>query len=381
MNANCPNFSNKQVKKEFDELVDVFGEDTAYFLWNKNEGYSLDKAPNGADSSLFQSLLNNYKGDRSKALVEAAKQLIANPTEEQQDEIYENNKYLSEQIINYLKHIGYNIHDIEDSLELFNKNPNLSKTIQYIKTSNKKVLGFVYNNEIYIDKSKFTPETLLHEYTHIWDIAVAKRNPKLWDRGVELMKNTYLWEEIKNSEQYGKLWEANGKSKKELDDLIASEVHSRLVGKNGENIINSIVKKEGNTDIISKLKQWLNDFWKNLIETFGNVTKQELDNLTIDDFNNMTLRDFVKGVKLNDQQNFKRNSNGQLLAPNGKVSHLSEKQYAQVRTIEFKNWFGDWENDPKNASKVVDENGEPLVVYHGSNNDNLTIFKNKSRGS
>ena len=32
----------------------------------------------------------------------------------------------------------------------------------------------------------------------------------------------------------------------------------------------------------------------------------------------------------------------------------------------FKRWFGDWENDPANASKVVDENGEPLVVYHGS---------------
>ena len=31
---------------------------------------------------------------------------------------------------------------------------------------------------------------------------------------------------------------------------------------------------------------------------------------------------------------------------------------------------------PSNSSKVVDENGEPLVVYHGSNNDNLTIFKN-----
>ena len=86
MNASCPNLSNKQVKKEFDELVDVFGEDTAYFLWNKNEGYSLDKAPNGADSSLFQSLLNNYEGDRVKALVEAAKQLIANPTEEQNDQ-------------------------------------------------------------------------------------------------------------------------------------------------------------------------------------------------------------------------------------------------------------------------------------------------------
>ena len=81
MNASCPNLSNKQVKKEFDELVDVFGEDTAYFLWDKNEGYSLDKAPNGADSKLFQSLLDNYKGDRVKALVEAAKQLISNDNE------------------------------------------------------------------------------------------------------------------------------------------------------------------------------------------------------------------------------------------------------------------------------------------------------------
>jgi len=54
------------------------------------------------------------------------------------------------------------------------------------------------------------------------------------------------------------------------------------------------------------------------------------------------------------------------LAPNGKPSNLTPEQHRQVRTPEFKKWFGDWENDPKNASKVVDENGEPLVVYHGS---------------
>lgn len=61
-----------------------------------------------------------------------------------------------------------------------------------------------------------------------------------------------------------------------------------------------------------------------------------------------------------------RNSKGQLLAPNGKVSNLTEKQYAQVRTKAFKEWFGDWENNPSEASKVVDENGEPLVVYHST---------------
>lgn len=42
--------------------------------------------------------------------------------------------------------------------------------------------------------------------------------------------------------------------------------------------------------------------------------------------------------------NAPRNEKGQLLAPNGKPTNLSERQYAQVRTKEFKEWFGDWIN-------------------------------------
>lgn len=60
-------------------------------------------------------------------------------------------------------------------------------------------------------------------------------------------------------------------------------------------------------------------------------------------------------------------------APNGKPTNLTEQQWLQVRTQEFKDWFGDWINDPENASKVVDKNGEPLVVYHGSKTQ-VSIF-------
>lgn len=66
-------------------------------------------------------------------------------------------------------------------------------------------------------------------------------------------------------------------------------------------------------------------------------------------------------------------------APNGRPTNLTEKQWLQVRTPEFKEWFGDWENDPTNASKVVDENGEPMVVYHGSRN-RLTYFSKSFAG-
>lgn len=69
----CPNLHNKQVAKEFGELKDLFGEDTAYLLWSKNNGYSIDKAPNGADSILFGELLNVTNGDRTQALILKAK--------------------------------------------------------------------------------------------------------------------------------------------------------------------------------------------------------------------------------------------------------------------------------------------------------------------
>ena len=63
-------------------------------------------------------------------------------------------------------------------------------------------------------------------------------------------------------------------------------------------------------------------------------------------------------------------------APNGNPTNLTERQWAQVRTKSFKDWFGDWENDSANASKVVDENGEPKVVYHGTINKFNEFDKN-----
>ena len=61
------------------------------------------------------------------------------------------------------------------------------------------------------------------------------------------------------------------------------------------------------------------------------------------------------------------------LAPNGKPSNLSDELYMVVRTDNFKRWFGDWENDPENASKVIDENGEPLVVWRGQGSEHDEI--------
>jgi hypothetical protein len=65
------------------------------------------------------------------------------------------------------------------------------------------------------------------------------------------------------------------------------------------------------------------------------------------------------------------------LGPEGNIMMQKdiEKSRKQIHTKNFKDWFGDWQNDPENASKVVDAEGKPLVVYHGTGDFYNDIFK------
>lgn len=79
------------------------------------------------------------------------------------------------------------------------------------------------------------------------------------------------------------------------------------------------------------------------------------------------------------------------LAPNGASSilfkslmdHYSDRKQAliskaKVYSSNFKDWFGDWTKEDKtDVSKVVDENGEPLVVYHGTQTKFTEFSKKK----
>ena len=51
----------------------------------------------------------------------------------------------------------------------------------------------------------------------------------------------------------------------------------------------------------------------------------------------------------------------------------TQRTETQVYSENFKEWFGDWENNSKSASKVVDKNGKPLVLYHQTKED-FTVF-------
>ena len=62
----------------------------------------------------------------------------------------------------------------------------------------------------------------------------------------------------------------------------------------------------------------------------------------------------------------------------GSTPSLSpEEQERQTRTGNFKRWFGDWERDSVNASKVVDENGRPIIMSHNTDNEFYTFDRDR----
>ena len=174
--------------------------------------------------------------------------------------------------------------------------------IQTFTTPSGEIYGFVTKDGgIYLDETVISPEHPIHEYTHLWDAAVQRSNPELWKRGVQLMHRgaSSLWNSIANDENYGKRWSANGIEGEELINLIASEVHSRLVGQKGAEFLDQMAKEKGKEGIISKLKDWILEFWKNLKATFSTWSKEDIDKLTLSDFNKMTVRDFAEGINPN----------------------------------------------------------------------------------
>ena len=103
-----------------------------------------------------------------------------------------------------------------------------------------RVLGYVKDGEMWLAEDGLDADTPIHEYTHLWDAAVAEKNPELWRRGVELMKQTRLWAQVEQSRDYGQKWKDLPAERREY--LIASEVHSRLTGTGGEALLDRLAK-------------------------------------------------------------------------------------------------------------------------------------------
>ena len=188
---------------------------------------------------------------------------------------------------------------------------------------------------------------------------------------------------IDKNKIYNEWSELVNMSKSELEKFYNSEEGKKAGLKPSEAKKQGIDYGRESARWILKMKdtpksEWSNDMWKWAKKQISFIKRMSgVEGDLYNDNGEKTRKYLALLIWGNDPEKYAR---GGLIAPNGKPSNLTPEQYKLVRTKEFKEWFGDWENDAENSSKVVDENGEPLVVYHGTQK-HFNIFEREEIGS
>ncbi len=164
----------------------------------------------------------------------------------------------------------------------------------FFRVSNQQAYGFVYDNEIYVDRSIATEETPLHEYTHLWSEVLRQQNPKEWENIVSLMKgNRELWQDV--TQRYSHLTDEND---------IAEEVLAHYSGKRGFDRMEEEYKKrpglseENASSILDTLSEALSRLWS-FVSDFLHIhytsKEQVADQILCDALNGINPLDYRTG--------------------------------------------------------------------------------------
>lgn len=248
---------------------------------------------------------------------------------------------------------------------------------QLLKTSEGVVYGWTVGGKVYLNRDAMNPETPLHEYTHLWDEMVRRENPELWSRGKELMKQTPLWQEVIEDPNYGDI--------RDDEDAVASEVHSRLTGKDGARILSDMikdVKKDGplavaeRVTLVERLKRWLGEMFSSLKKTLSQWSKRDLDELTVEDFVRMTLRDLAEGI--NPKREIHRGDQMRMVT---KEKPMLDDYHTGIRTREdvktFDEMLSDAESDFREYGSLSYPDMDIEMLREAKRTREITVYSSK----
>lgn len=188
----------------------------------------------------------------------------------------------------------------------------------------------------------------------------------------------YVIGKLKESENYDyegrvkelqKLYEGFGKA-----DIEAEIVAESMFDVFDEKTIRELVNE--NRPLAVKIQSWIRGFLESIekaLTAIGlkspEVRALEGDSEALENIRDMFAK-ALEGTK--EKRTSEKDAIKHELKNDAQKTELNSED--ATRSQQFKDWFGDWENNPESASKVVNENGTPRVVYHGTKSDAFTVF-------
>jgi hypothetical protein len=184
---------------------------------------------------------------------------------------------------------------LEDNKDLANKlfanseTPVRSKSQMPMFMANQNgedVLGFAYDNRMYLNGEKLNPNTIIHEAGHIWTEWIKSNDTRLYDKGMELVEKSPYLQKAKNSKFY-----------QEQADKLATEEQREAYFKH-EALAMAIGDKGAQFVLESKkesFQDWLKTLWTKIknLTGFKDLTAEEFQNLTFDQFSKMAVKEIL----------------------------------------------------------------------------------------
>ena len=198
---------------------------------------------------------------------------------------------------------------------IFNENDaKITDHTRFLRTADGEVYGLVKDGRIYLDPKVATSETAVHEYTHLWGDMLRRKDSEQWSRTVKELKNSVLWEEVK--ELYPEL---------KTDDEIADEVLSTFSGRRGAERLREEARRvadgEGGVftkakaiETLERVKEAIARFWEGVARMFGINRYRSAEELA-----DMAMRDLLdsKNPMKDESEMRKRGEVGETLATSG----------------------------------------------------------------
>ena len=198
---------------------------------------------------------------------------------------------------------------------IFNENDaKIADHIRFLRTAGGEVYGLVKDGRIYLDPKVATAETAVHEYTHLWGDMLRRKDSEQWSHTVKELKNSVLWEEVKES--YPEL---------KTDDEIADEVLSTFSGRRGAERLREEARRVADGDggvftkakaieTLERVKDAIARFWEGVAKMFGINRYRSAEELA-----DMALKDLLDSKNpMKDESGMrKRGEVGETLATSG----------------------------------------------------------------
>ena len=198
---------------------------------------------------------------------------------------------------------------------IFNENDaKITDHVRFLRTAGGEVYGLVKDGRIYLDPKVATSETAVHEYTHLWGDMLRRKDSEQWSHTVKELKNSVLWEEVKES--YPEL---------KTDDEIADEVLSTFSGRRGAERLREEARRvadgEGGVftkakaiETLERVKEAIARFWEGVARMFGINRYRSAEELA-----DMAMRDLLDSKNpMKDESGMrKRGEVGETLATSG----------------------------------------------------------------